>query len=126
MILLDFITRQDDRHLSNIAIKISDQGESFYPLYDNGRSLFYEDTEEMVQNAVNDLAGYATSFGYAGTYWDYVQEIAQDNEHFKELIDLSITRDEVAAILKEAGFAGYRFDGALEWICKSIQMVREL
>ena len=57
---------------------------------------------------------------------DYVQEIAQDNKHFKELIDLTITRDEVASILKEAGFSGYRFDGALEWIFKSIQMVREL
>ena len=29
MILLDFITRQDDRHLSNIAIKVSPEGESF-------------------------------------------------------------------------------------------------
>ncbi|MCL2222814.1 MAG: phosphatidylinositol 4-kinase, partial [Oscillospiraceae bacterium] len=28
MILLDFITRQDDRHLSNIAIKITSEGES--------------------------------------------------------------------------------------------------
>ena len=45
MILLDFITRQDDRHLSNMAIKIGSGGESFYALYDNGRSLFYEDTE---------------------------------------------------------------------------------
>lgn len=126
MILLDFITRQDDRHLSNIAVKISNQGESFYPLYDNGRSLFYEDTEEMVQNAINDIAGYATSFGYAGTYWDYVQEIAQDNKHFKELIDLSITRDEVVAILKEAGFTGYRFDGALEWICNTLTMIIQL
>jgi excisionase family DNA binding protein len=72
MILLDFITRQDDRHLSNIAIKVSAQGESFYPLYDNGRSLFYEDTAEMVREAVNDLPGYATAFGYSGTYWDYV------------------------------------------------------
>ena len=56
MILLDFITRQDDRHLSNIAIKITAKGESFYPLYDNGRSLFYEDTGEMVQKAVSDPA----------------------------------------------------------------------
>jgi len=41
MILADFITRQDDRHLSNMAIKMNDVGESIYPLYDNGRSLFY-------------------------------------------------------------------------------------
>ena len=35
--LLDFITRQDDRHLSNIAIKISGGNESFYALYDRTR-----------------------------------------------------------------------------------------
>ena len=75
MILLDFIIRQDDRHLSNFAIKISG-AESFYPLYDNGRSLFYEDTEEMVSQAVSDPVMYATTFGYSGTYWDYVCEIA--------------------------------------------------
>lgn len=126
MILMDFITRQDDRHLSNIAIKMSGKQESFYPLYDNGRSLFYEDTEEMVQNAVADVAGYATSFGYSGTYWDYVQEIAACNPRFAELIDLSVTRDEIAAILKEAGFTGYRFDGALTWIWKAIEMIRSI
>ena len=41
MILLDFITRQDDRHLSNIAIKMSGASESFYPLY-RPDSLCYE------------------------------------------------------------------------------------
>ncbi|MDD4074985.1 MAG: helix-turn-helix domain-containing protein [Eubacteriales bacterium] len=124
MILLDFITRQDDRHLSNIAVKISSRKESFYPLYDNGRSLFYEDTEETVQNAVNDVAGYATSFGYSGTYWDYVREIARENAHYKDLIDLSLTRDEVASILNKAEIKGYRFDGALEWICAAIRMIQ--
>lgn len=126
MIFLDFITRQDDRHLSNIAVKISGKEESFYPLYDNGRSLFYEDTEDMVQNAVSDVAGYATTFGYSGTYWDYVQEITRYNGNFKDLIDLSVTKDEVAAILNEAGFKGYRFDGALEWIWKTISMIKRL
>lgn len=126
MILLDFITRQDDRHLSNIAIKISDNTESFYPLYDNGRSLFYEDTEEMVKAAAQDIAGYATSFGYAGTYWDYVREIAAERGDIKELLDLSVSKGEIAAILREAGFIGYRFDGALEWIGKAIDMVKAL
>ena len=36
MVMLDFATRQDDRHLSNMAIKVSEAGEEFYPLYDNG------------------------------------------------------------------------------------------
>ena len=125
MILLDFITRQDDRHLSNIAIKMSGTGESFYPLYDNGRSLFYEDTEEMVAQAVADPAGYATSFGYSGTYFDYVREIAEERGELKGLINLDIAKDEVADILKESGFIGYRFDGALEWIMKTLKMIRE-
>ena len=124
MILLDFITRQDDRHLSNYAIKMSGAGESFYPLYDNGRSLFYEDTEDMTARAVADPARYATSFGYSGTYWDYVRQIAAERDGLVGLINLDITKVEVSDILYEAGFNGYRFSGALEWILKTLQMVR--
>lgn len=125
MILLDFITRQDDRHLSNIAIKMSASNESFYPLYDNGRSLFYEDTEEMVVNALSSPATYATSFGFAGTYWDYVQQIATERGTLSNLIDLTITEKEITDILKESGFKGYRYDGALRWIIKAIEMIKE-
>ena len=123
MILLDFITRQDDRHLSNIAIKMTANGESFYPLYDNGRSLFYEDTEEMVRQAVSDPVKYATTFGYSGTYWDYVKEIVNERYDIKTLVNLDISREEVASILQKSGFNGYRFDGALEWIMKTIEMI---
>jgi len=126
MILLDFITRQDDRHLSNIAIKISAGAESFYALYDSGRSLFYEDTEEMVINSVKDPAAYATSFGYSGTYWDYVQEIAQERGSLKGLINTEITEAEIRNILKEAGFTDYRYGGSLEWILKTLDMIRDL
>ena len=126
MILLDFITRQDDRHLSNIAIKMSGAGESFYPLYDNGRSLFYEDTEELTVQAIADPAGYATSFGYSGTYWDYVREIAKERDGLKGLLNFDVTKDEIADRLNEAGFTGYRFTGALEWIFKTIKMTKEL
>ena len=126
MILLDFITRQDDRHLSNMAIKMSGKGESFYPLYDNGRSLFYEDTEETVQNAANNPIDYATSFGYSGTYWDYVKEITAGQENIKDLINLNITESEVTEILQQSGFYGYRLDGAIQWIMKTISMIKEL
>ena len=126
MILLDFITRQDDRHLSNMAIKMSNGEESFYPLYDNGRSLFYEDTEEMVKLAVADPIGYATSFGYSGTYWDYVKEIAADGIDIKRLVNLDISKDEVIDVLTASGFSGYRLSGASEWIMKSMDMLREL
>jgi len=126
MILLDFVTRQDDRHLSNMAIKIGTGGEMFYALYDNGRSLFYEDTEEMVRRAVSDPAAYATSFGYSGTYWDYVQEIARERGGLDGLIALDLTETEIGYILEEAGFTGYRLDGAHEWIWKTLDMIRDL
>ena len=126
MILLDFITRQDDRHLSNVAVKISNGSESFYPLYDNGRSLFYEDTEHFVADAINDPENYATTFGYAGTYWDFVKEITEEGNDIKSLVNLNITKDEVVEILQTAGLVGYRFDGALVWVMKAIQMVKLL
>jgi hypothetical protein len=126
MILLDFITRQDDRHLSNIAIIVSNGVESFYPLYDNGRSLFYEDTEEMVQAAVAEPEKYATTFGYSGTYWDYVKEIAEERGGLSDLLKLGIAESKVVDILKEAGFAGYRLTGATQWIMKAIEMIKNV
>ena len=126
MILLDFITRQDDRHLSNVAIKISGGVESFYPLYDNGRSLFYEDTEDMVHAAIANPSAYATSFGFAGTYWDYVREIAAEPGSISKLINLNISKSNISAILREAGFTGYRYDGAFQWIEKAMSILRSL
>jgi hypothetical protein len=126
MILLDFITRQDDRHLSNLAIKITSSGESFYPIYDNGRSLFYEDTEEMVKEAIADPVTYGTTFGYSGTYWDYVQEIAAERGSLRDLLNFEVNEADISAILQEAGFEGYRLTGAIAWIIKAIEMLVEL
>jgi hypothetical protein len=80
----------------------------------------------MVSDAVSDPAGYATSFGYSGTYWDYVQMVAREREGLTGLLDLSVTESDVKAILTESGFTGYRFCGALEWILKTLDMVRSL
>ncbi len=126
MIILDFITRQDDRHLSNIAIKMSGESEAFYPLYDNGRSLFYEDTEEMVAQSVANPVTFATSFGYCGTYYDFVCEIAKERGGLNGLVNLEITKDDIYDILVASGFKGYRLDGALQWILKTIQIIQEL
>ena len=125
MILLDFITRQDDRHLSNMAIKMNFREETFYPLYDNGRSLFYEDTEEMVKKAVEDPKTYATSFGFSGTYWDHAQEIIRQRGDRKDLLNLHVSEGDVADILKEAGFTGYRYEGAQTWIIKTLAMLHQ-
>ena len=125
MVLLDFVTRQDDRHLSNIAIKMNKDSEFFYPLYDNGRSLFYEDTEETARCAVDSPETYSTTFGYSGTYWDYVREIADEHGGISGLLDFNLGEDDVAAILRGAGFMGYRFDAALAWIMKTTAMLSD-
>lgn len=126
MIALDFVTRQDDRHLSNMALKITEEGESFYPLYDNGRSLFYEDTERMAFEAANDPATYSTTFGYVGTYWDHLQDIAAKGVNLSLLVNLDISESTIARILTEAGFESYRFEAAGEWISRSLELIKSL
>ena len=125
MILLDFITRQDDRHLSNFAIKMSYGNETFYPLYDNGRSLFYEDTEQMVIEAARDPKTFATAFGMSGTYWDYVREIIESQGGINGLINLDVDETTVFCLLEKAGFVSYRLDGANAWINKTLRILRE-
>ena len=126
VLILDFVTRQDDRHLSNIAIKVTPKGESFYPLYDNGRSLFYEDTEETVNLAAKDPANYSTTFGYTGTYFDYIREIARERGGLSGLVNLDISESEVKDILTAAEFKGYRLDGALRWIMNAIKLLKQM
>ena len=124
MIALDFLTRQDDRHLSNIAVKISSRGEEFYPLYDNGRRIFYEDREETVRKAAADIKGFSTAFGPSGTYYDYIEEIRSLGVDFGKLIDLDIKEPSVKDRLVTSGFTDYRLDGSLKWIMKAVKHLR--
>lgn len=126
MIALDFVTRQDDRHLSNIAVKISGDMEAFYPLYDNGRSLFYEDSEETAARACENIGVYSTSFGAIGTYYDYVKEIAESGVDFSRLMKLDIDSNEVLRILKESGFRSYRLEASLKWIRETLDILRTI
>ena len=126
MIALDFITRQDDRHLSNVALLLSEEGESFYPLYDNGRSLFYEDTEETARRACDNIELYATTWGESGTYSDYVKEIAGSGISFTKLINLDVSEEQIYGVLVKAGFTGYRLRYGCEWICKTIAILKEI
>ncbi len=128
MIALDFITRQDDRHLSNIAIKIAasrnnTEVETLYPLYDNGRSLFYDDTEETVSRAVKDIEGFCTTFGPTGTYLNHIRTIKTMGVDFSKLLNLNgLTKSAVKSILKNSGFKDYHLEGSLDWImeCKTV------
>lgn len=128
MIFLDFLTLQDDRHLSNFAIKINSatRQESFYPLYDNGRSLFYQDTEEMIEKACQNPAEYCTTFGTEGSYYDHITDILSAEPEAIGLIDLSVTEEELYAIMQESGFKGKKLDGAVKWVSNGIKCIQDL
>jgi hypothetical protein len=126
MLLLDFVTRQDDRHLSNFAVKVTGGGEEFYQLYDNGRSLFYEDTPELVTRAASDVELYCTTFGPEGTYLDHLREIAAARGGLGGLANTALDAVQVHDILLEAGFSGYRLEGARTWIGNCLQIINEL
>jgi hypothetical protein len=123
MCLLDFITRQDDRHLSNMAILFTESGTKFYPLYDNGRSLFFEDREETVAACIKDIPTHATSFGEIGTYLNVMKTIAKDHE-ISSLINLNVPEDDIYNALKNSRFTGYRLDGAFKWIVGTLEILR--
>ncbi|GHT62630.1 hypothetical protein FACS1894109_21500 [Spirochaetia bacterium] len=74
-------------------------------------------------STITDIPGYATAFGPEGSYWDHLQEIRREGVRFGDLVNLDFTKDETAAILTEAGFSGYRFDGALAWIGRAVEML---
>ena len=126
MLVIDFVTHQDDRHLSNFAIKISGENESFYPLYDNGNSLFFLDREDFVKEKCKDPILYANSFGPVGTQWEAIEDLLRANPSLKDSVNLNVSNEEIKEILKKAKFSGYRYDGAKEWISKSLALVQEL
>ena len=80
----------------------------------------------MVEKFITDPLNYATLFGYSGTYWDYVREIAKERGSLSGLINLSVSEAYVYTILQETGFKGYRLDGASQWIAKTMSMVSDL
>lgn len=85
-----------------------------------------EDTEEMVRAAIADPVGHATTFGPAGTYWDHLQDIAARGIDLRTLANLDVPGSTIKAILEEAGFTGYRLNGASEWIEQSLSLVKGL
>ena len=126
ILVLDFVTRQEDRHLSNLAVKLSGDTESLYPLYDNGRSLFYEDTEETVREAVENIPLYASTFGSSGTCWDHLVDLSEMGMDFGSMMNLYLSDEEIREILESSGFTGYRLEGATLWIARALGMVRSL
>ena len=125
MILLDFITRQTDRHLSNLAVRIHNSTTTMYPLYDNGRSLFHEDKEDFMQKAINNIELYSSEFGPVGTYFDHIKDFASEVDVGK-LIDLKITKDSIYSAYKKAEIPSEKLEYATEWSFKCVELLRRL
>lgn len=126
MLVLDFVTHQEDRHLSNYAVKISGEEEMFYLLYDNGRSLFFQDSEALVAKKCTDPVLYCNSFGPVGTQWDALTDMLKRNPGLASAVNLEMSDGEIEEILRKAKITGYRLDGAKVWIRKSIDCLKEL
>lgn len=125
MLIIDFITRQTDRHLSNIAVLINEAGISLYNLYDNGRSLFHEDSEEFMGKAVNNIELYTSEFGPVGTYLDHLKDISKSVDIAK-LVNLGISKDSLAKIYQQSGLKGNRLDASIDWTTKAINVLKNL
>jgi hypothetical protein len=125
MVVLDFITRQDDRHLSNFALVRQGDYVSFYPLYDNGRSLFFENTEETMKMAIEDIENECCSFGNLGTHWDDIKDLSEWTT-FSKRYNLEISEDKIYSILSESGFKGKHLEYSTKWIIGCINKLKEL
>lgn len=122
MVLFDFITRQDDRHRSNIAVLYTDGERHLYPLYDNGRSLFFEDTESFINQAISNIQLYATSFGEVGTYYDCVKLIPNPQQY----INLQVSKTDIQSCFEGLDLPDYKVTGCIKWILSCLEILKDL
>jgi hypothetical protein len=125
MILLDFVTRQTDRHLSNLALKVVGSQVEFYPLYDNGRSLFYEDQETLMFDAVRNIELYSSEFGPVGTYFDAVNDISKEVK-ISSLMDINITKKSIRQAYAKGGLTKSKLNLSVEWTHKCLQILKDM
>lgn len=125
MIVLDFVTRQDDRHLSNMAIKTNGYYMHWYDLYDNGRSLFFEDTEEMINESLTDVVNGCTTFGNVGTYYDAVCGVVKDVK-LSNIMNLNVSDVEIEKCFEGLNIPEFRKQGAIQWIKKTLRVCKLL
>ena len=123
MVLFDFVTRQDDRHRSNMAVIYTEESKRYlYPLYDNGRSLFFEDTEAFIKEATENIELYATSFGEVGTYYDCVKEIP----HPTQYINTNVTEPQIRACFEGLELPEYKVNGCVKWIMGCLNIINTI
>ncbi|MCL1857653.1 MAG: hypothetical protein FWF92_00250 [Oscillospiraceae bacterium] len=114
MYIFDFITRQIDRHV-NYSIKIDDKSvSSLYPLYDNGRSLFWNEDEIRIERTIKNIR-----------ISDIVERIAKYKK-ISNIVNLNFNQRELVDILSRSGFTGYKLDGCVKWINSTIDILKNI
>lgn len=95
MIIFDIITRQTDRHIRNFSF-IEDT-DSMYPLYDNGRCLFW-DIEDLKPINTIDIVGSIPNpeHGYG---WNYIDSMLTVQER-RKLINDSVKYEQIYSVVK--------------------------
>lgn len=85
MVFLDLITMQVDRHISNFGFKDN----RMYPLFDNGRCLFYDSPKEEIPRGDFNFAEYLVNneHGYGFSYLDTLSE-----NYLNSIINLKVEK----------------------------------
>ncbi len=126
MIILDFITLQDDRHLSNWGILMDDYGNaSMYNLYDNGRSLMYEYTPKMANDILSNPVKYSNSFGLVGTYYDNILDIREETK-LVDLVNTNINNKDIVSCFEGLRLDNWKKEASIQYINWALNEIKKL
>lgn len=99
MVMIDLMMHQTDRHISNIAFK----GKELYSLYDNGRSLFYDENNGIPDGVdLTNRGSIVNSFvvNEHGYGWMYLEDVL-GYKNYKHLIRHDIEYSDIKKIVNE-------------------------
>ena len=111
MLILDFLTLQEDRHLSNWAFQFNGKT-IMYPIFDNGRSLFYEADEKTAQQILADPKKGAPAVGLVGNYYDLIQ-IMKKHFDLSRLVNVNI---DITDCFEGLGHADWKVEAIKKWL----------
>lgn len=120
MLILDFVTAQDDRHLSNLAV----QNKKIYPLYDNGRALFFDMAEVHLRDIVLDVKNNSTFFE-GDSYYDLLRVIS-NTKMLGSLVNLKLNMLDIRKAYIDAGFTEVRAHLLSKWTYNCLQELIKL
>jgi len=96
MILLDILMRQTDRHVKNIAFI----NNKMYPLFDNGRSLFFEEPDMLQEIDVDSTDSVSRTFylNEHGYGWPWIDAHLPAKERLT-LINSHVAYEQIKSVL---------------------------